>query len=257
MAKVAFDGSTKVITITYMPTASGTVELDAEVDFYSDWKEWVIASDNIKYLEAVQTVAGDPISSDQYISPYFFLINGWRIRPYEQTHQMIINGNLFVEGGEDNPFIPTIGAYNVMVRLNTTVNAVTTVISASGGGASADDIWNAQSAEHLFPGTMGYLVTQTANQVGELHSAQIVATGTVGAGSTTTKINTTSTKPNDFYNGMYIMVIGVAGSVVRKIDLYVNAQGAFYVTDALPFVPAALDVFVILNQHNEKYGSID
>ena len=56
---------------------------------------------------------------------------------------------------------------------------------------------------------------------------------------------------------MYIMVIGSAGSVVRKIDLYVNAQGACYVEDALPFTPAALDVFVILNQHSAKYGSIN
>jgi len=254
MAKVAFDGINKLIIVTETPGTSGVVEIDAQIDLYSDWKEWVISNTNVKYLEAIQTVAGDPISADQYISPYFFLVNGWRIRPYESTHQLVINGNLFVEGGVENPFVPTLGAYNVMVRLNTTVNAVTTVVSVSGGGGG--EPWDQLYAQHQIPGSFGELVTNMSNDVSDLNQAQIIATGSVQAGSTATKVNTSLTRADNFYNGNKLVVLSVAhGTNIRKIDQYTNASGACYLSDALPFIPNTLDIIFVIADHESRYGS--
>ncbi len=127
MALVTFNGVNKLIIVNF-----GETDLDAEIDIYSDWKEWVLIGDNAKYLQALRTVGGDTISATQDVSPYYFLLNGWKLRPYEADHRLVVLGNLFVDGG-GNPFIPTLGNYNVTVELQTSVNAVTTTLSVSTG----------------------------------------------------------------------------------------------------------------------------
>lgn len=258
MAKVAFDGVKKLIIVTEVPNVSGEVTLDAQIDIYSDWKEWVISNENVKYLEAIRTTAGDPISEDSIISPYFFLLNGWKIRPYEETHRLVVEGNIFLDGG-GNPFVPTLGPYNVIVELQTTVNAVTTVVSASGAAASevANAVWNKAAVEHVIPGTMGYLINDIANNVDDLHTSRIIAKGTVGAGSTFDMVTTNLSQPNDFYNGMNILVVGAGGTAVRRITQYENASGACYVDTSLPFIPQQFDVFIILGMHRPRDGTIE
>lgn len=125
--KVYFDGPNKLIIVNF-----GEIELDAQEHIYSDWKEWVQQGDNAKFLPALRTVGGDSISVDQTISPYYFLINGWRIRPFEDEHRLVIIGNLFVDGG-GSPFVPSIGDYNIVIELQTSVNAVTTTLEVSTG----------------------------------------------------------------------------------------------------------------------------
>jgi hypothetical protein len=158
MPKATFDGPNKLIIIDF-----GETSLDAKVDIYSDWKEWVLESDNSKYLQALRTVGGDPTTGAQFISPYYFLMNGWRIRPHEADHFLVVDGNLFVDGG-GNPFITTLGAYNVVVNLTTSVNAVTEVVTASGIEASVseqdkadivDGVWDEQLGGHTNAGSTG------------------------------------------------------------------------------------------------------
>jgi len=122
MSNIIFDGPNKLMVV-----ASGIQELDAEVDVYSDWKEWLIEDNNSKYLQALRTSGGDPTVPGQFVAPFYFLMNGWRMRPYEGDHQLVVNGNLFVDGG-GNPFVPTVGAYNVLVTLNVS-NLATAIIS--------------------------------------------------------------------------------------------------------------------------------
>ena len=55
MAKVTFDGPNKLIIVN-----PGIVELDVQVDIYSDWKEWAATGDNLKYPPALRTIGGDP-----------------------------------------------------------------------------------------------------------------------------------------------------------------------------------------------------
>lgn len=95
--------------------SSGTTVFSAQ-DMYSRWKDWLVASpSNLRFLPAFRVVGGDPIGDGIYVAQYFFLINGWRVRPYEGTHTLTVNGNLFVDGGGD-PVVPTAGSYNVLVK---------------------------------------------------------------------------------------------------------------------------------------------
>lgn len=82
---------------------------------YVAWVDWVALSDNSKYLPAFSSVGGDTLGGGISIPPYYFLVNGWRIRPMEANQTLVITGNLFVEGGGD-PIVPTLGSFNVLVK---------------------------------------------------------------------------------------------------------------------------------------------
>lgn len=111
MADVTFDGTARLIIVNY-----GVTELDAQ-DVYSWWKQWVLESDNAKYLNAFRTTGGDPVSATVDISAYFFLTNDWRMRSWEGNHTLTVNGNLYVDGGEDYPFVPTLEQWTVLITL--------------------------------------------------------------------------------------------------------------------------------------------
>jgi hypothetical protein len=145
MANVTFDGPNKLIIVDF-----GITELTAQVDLYSDWKEWMAISDNSKYLQALRTVAGDPTKPGQLISPYYFLMNGWLIRPHEADHELSIDGNLYGEvtlGVPQDLITPTLGAYTVLVNIDRSVNAVT--IEVAGGTADWTDPEKAQIRDSL------------------------------------------------------------------------------------------------------------
>lgn len=122
---LTFDGVNKLIILS-----SGTTSLDIQ-ETYSEWKEWVATGNNAQYLPAMRTVGGDPTVSGQRVAPYFFLLNGWRIRPQNSEHVLNVTGNLFVDGG-GNPFVPVLGNYNVLVNMSTSVNAVSVETGVSG-----------------------------------------------------------------------------------------------------------------------------
>ena len=135
--KVTFDGPNKLIVIN-----NGETDLNAQEDIYSAWKRWMTEQESYglssKYEQAFRTVGGDPITVTQAVSPYYFLLNGWVIRPYEGNHLLTITGNVFVDGG-GNPFTPTVGSYNVTINLVTSPQSLTTVVSVSGGTVLTDD----------------------------------------------------------------------------------------------------------------------
>lgn len=133
MGKVTFDGTNKLIIVNNEIT-----ELDVQVDLYSDWKEWMKEGDNSKFISTMRTVGGDPTTGIKSVSPYFFLTNGWKIRPYEGNHTLNITGNLFVDEPEtygNNIIVNTLGYYNVLVNMTTTSDAIT----ISSGGITEQD----------------------------------------------------------------------------------------------------------------------
>ena len=131
--KVTFDHTNRLIIITEAPDSSGAVEIDVIVDLYSDAKEdWLADATLNKFKFPFRVIGGDATVGDQIIEPYFFLMYGWQIRPYEEDHILTVTGNLFVDGG-GNPFVPTIGAYTVMINQITTI----TRVDASGGWSAA------------------------------------------------------------------------------------------------------------------------
>lgn len=110
--KVTFDGPAKLIRVE-----TGIIDLDFSVDVYSAWKRWIALSDNAKFPEAVRTVGGDPISDVKSLGATFFLLNGWRLKPYEGSHRLSINGNVFTDPAGSSIITPTTGNFNVTVEM--------------------------------------------------------------------------------------------------------------------------------------------
>lgn len=117
--KVTFDGVNKLIIIN-----EGETSLDVQADVYSAWKQWAITEDNLKYLNPIRTVGGEPTIEGQRLDVTYFLINGWKIKPYSGTYDLTIVGNIFdVDGGsikvpaDVNRFDPN----NITINTNTSV----------------------------------------------------------------------------------------------------------------------------------------
>lgn len=133
---INFDGANKRIILD---SASVTA-----AQIWSAWVDWHALSDNAKWLLAFRQVGGDDLGGGLSIPPYFFLQNGWRVRPMESSHNLTITGNLFVEGG-GVPVVSTLGTFQVNV--NYTVPVQAQGISTSGGGSApsasdvADAVW--------------------------------------------------------------------------------------------------------------------
>ena len=108
-------------------------------EIYSRWVDWVALSDNAKYLPAFKQVGGDELGSGLYIPPYLFLLNGWRVRPMEANHTLVITGNLFVDGG-GVPIVPTLGTFNVSAQYTVPVQAQG-IATGGGGGLTAAQVW--------------------------------------------------------------------------------------------------------------------
>lgn len=113
------------MAITFDPTARRIV-LDSvavtAAEIWSRWVEWVALGDNSKHPSALRQVGGDELGSGLLIPAYYFLQAGWRVRPMEASHTLVITGNLFVDGG-GQPVVQTLGAFNVSVQYTVPVQA--------------------------------------------------------------------------------------------------------------------------------------
>ena len=117
---VTFDGPNKLIICNY-----GTSALDVKSDIYSTWKIWQLQSDNMKYLQAMNSVGGDPLPGSKALGSTYFLLNGWKIRPYEGNHTLTINGNLYCSDGS-SPYVSTLAAWSVFI-----ISAVSSLVDST------------------------------------------------------------------------------------------------------------------------------
>lgn len=124
---IVFDATLKRVILD-------TVSVSAS-EIYSRWVDWVGAGDNSKHTPAFRSLGGDELGDGISVPPYFFLLNGWRIRPKEANHTLTITGNLFVDGGGD-PIVSTLGNFNVLVKSVVPVQAQ--VVSTGGGSGGLD-----------------------------------------------------------------------------------------------------------------------
>jgi len=106
--KVTFDGPNRLILVNY-----GETELNVETDIYSDWKEWMQLEDYFKYPEAISVIGGEPLGGGQFVGATFFLENGWRIRPWEGSHALSIEGNIYTREAGESPTVKTVEGWNV------------------------------------------------------------------------------------------------------------------------------------------------
>ena len=119
---VTFDGANKLIIVN-----PGVTTLDFPTDVYSNWKEWLIQTDNVntKFAEAIRTTGGDPLPGGLLLGSSYFLQNGWRMRTWEGNHRLNVIGNVYTQEGE-NLFVPTHDPHNIEITL--TVSALTYAI---------------------------------------------------------------------------------------------------------------------------------
>ena len=159
---ITLDPATKRIILD---TASVTARA-----IYAAWVDWMVVSDNAKYLPAFRTAGGDDLGSGLLIPPYYFLLNGWRVRPMEANQTLVIEGNLFVDGGGD-PIVATLGVFQVLVKSVVPVQAQG--ISTSGGsGPTAAEIATAILAAAQ--------ITPIYADARKMNGAAIQGNGTVG-----------------------------------------------------------------------------
>ena len=119
-----FTGSTKIISPTDAPVL-GAISIDVQ-DMYSRWVDWFLTSDNSKYLPAMRVVWWDPLPWSKKLGLTYFMLNWWKIKPYEATHTFSLNGNVYSEDWTSS-FIPTVGSYNVTI-INTVSNLVDSTV---------------------------------------------------------------------------------------------------------------------------------
>jgi hypothetical protein len=156
--KVTFDGPNKLILVN-----EGETSIDVQVDIYSNWKEWTLQRDNAKFLQAISTLGGDPITSETFVGDTYFLENGWRIQPYSSYNGYILDvvGNIYTREPGQNPVNPTSNVSVTLTRSNITETAI------AGGAATENrllEIWKILGLDSTNP----QLIKDTSITVGDI-----------------------------------------------------------------------------------------
>lgn len=111
------------MAILFDPVAK-VISLDRTVitarEIYTAWVEW--AASNLNYAPALRAIGLDDLGGGLLVPAYVFLLDGWKVRPMEADHLLIIQGNLFTDDGS-NPIVPTLGNHRVTVQLTVPVQA--------------------------------------------------------------------------------------------------------------------------------------
>lgn len=139
-----FDGANRVIIL-----GPGVTEFEVK-DVYSRWKDWAGQAENLRFLPAFRVVGGDTTVGLNAIASYFFLMNGWRIRPQEAHHALTVSGILIGDEGAE-VFADTLGPYRVRIVQVVPLQAETIAV-AGGGGTAAPTAAQIASAvwSHVF-----------------------------------------------------------------------------------------------------------
>ncbi len=141
-----FDGDLQVVTVIEGISSFSAAEV------YSRWKDWAQTDDNAKYPPAfANSVGGEPLGGGSFVGGYFFIQNGWKIRPQEADHVLVVSGNLFPIPDTAEIFAPTLGMFSVVVSMRTSsltqkvvVEGSTTVVTGEGAvdpSAVAEAVW--------------------------------------------------------------------------------------------------------------------
>jgi hypothetical protein len=121
--------------VTFDPINLRIVEIDTGLpvnelsilEVYSEWKDWLLADPSrLGYPQAFRVVGGDPISDVANLGSTFFLVNGWRIRPAEYSHKLVLSGNVYTDPAGSDVNVSTLGSFNVTVseRVSNLTDAV-------------------------------------------------------------------------------------------------------------------------------------
>ncbi len=106
-------------------------------DIYEAWKDWLLDSDNSKYLQAMDSAGGEPLGGGENLGRAYFLLtsNGWKICPKttELSVRIVLNGNLFASPATDNLFgygeVAVGGHTHIEMRTSTLPSVIETGVS--------------------------------------------------------------------------------------------------------------------------------
>lgn len=218
---VEFDGVNKLILIL-----SGTTSINVKNDIYSPWKQWSLTGSNLEYEQALRAIGGDPTVSGQFLGSTFFMLNDWRIRSWEGTHELTINGNLYVDGG-GNPFIPPTGSYTV-----TYTRVVSNLVDAVGSANESTSSFTAADRTTLDN------VNTSVNRIVDAISFE---EGTILNNNSTydTIYTTLSSHVNNHYNNDLIGIKSGSTYITRRINKYTQYEGTFQFLKPLDFIPTS------------------
>lgn len=139
---------------------AGVTAVNVKTDLYSDAKEhWLSGGVAMGFPFPIRVVAGDPTSTG-FVEPFFFLGQGWKIRPDEADHTLVLVGNMELDEGETGDMVvPTIGDYTVLVR-NALSNKALVLNGVSDVNAIAAGVWNRDEALLTVLGSIGKRVKE-------------------------------------------------------------------------------------------------
>lgn len=110
-------------------------------EIYSEWKDWVLADPIARGKHApafLQVLGGEDRGGAQdRLGSTFFLGNGWKFRPAEYSHHVILTGNIVVMPAGEMAWVPTLGSFTVGVQLESAANVYTVAV---GSGVLPTDV---------------------------------------------------------------------------------------------------------------------
>ena len=127
-----FDGPNKLVILD-----AGVTSFTA-ADVYSRWKDWVAESDNAKYETAFGlSEGGAPLGGGVFSGSYYFIQNGWLIRPQEANHTLDVPGDLYPVPDTAEIFAPTLGNFQVNIK-----QRLSSLTQKASPGEIASEVWN-------------------------------------------------------------------------------------------------------------------
>lgn len=142
-----FDGPNKLIILI-----PGVREVVVQ-DLWSRWEDWLVLSDNIKFLPAMRSVGGDTLTASKDLGISYFLLNGWKIQPNSVDHTLVVVGNLYTDpAGTSKIEYPP--GYSISVEFEVS-NLIDSVATGGGGGS---DPWNTVLPGSYAAGRAGYIL---------------------------------------------------------------------------------------------------
>lgn len=201
--KVTFDGANSLIIVN-----DGELDINIKQDVYSDWKEWALKRDHLKFFPALRTVGGDPTVAGKFLGATFFTINDWQILIRDNTN---FTGNIFSDDFA-KPFRTEEGIKLATSEVSNLIDIVTT---------SAGDLIEAGVA------SSGQITTQTttlqtdiSNQTTTIQNDIISMSGTLPT-DVVNQLNSTTYDGVPFGDIMDILLSMAQGQITE------SASGTF------------------------------
>ena len=102
-AKITFDATNRKFVVTEPPNPQGVIEIDLQIDLYSDAKEdWADDStypDLSSMLFPIDAIGGNAFGAET-LGISYLIKHGWSFKPYEADHTFRIVGNIGTEADQ-------------------------------------------------------------------------------------------------------------------------------------------------------------